>query len=84
MNQLHISPDFFLFPSDLGHHRALSKVPCSMIFLFVFFFFFNQQISLLQGESQGRIRMGDVSGDKSLEPFAAVLHTTEEPLDFHS
>ena len=56
-----------------------------MIFLFVFFFFFfNQQISLLQGESQGRIRMGDVSGDKSLEPFAAVLHTTEEPLDFYS
>ena len=32
MNQLYIYKDplFFLFPSSLGHHRVLSRVPCAV------------------------------------------------------
>ena len=33
VNQLDIYiyiPNFFLFPSLLGHHRALSRVPCAV------------------------------------------------------
>ena len=28
MHQLYIYPPFFRFPSHLGYHRALSKIPC--------------------------------------------------------
>ena len=27
---MHISPLFFGFPPHLGHHRALSRVPCAL------------------------------------------------------
>ena len=28
--RIHVFPSFFGFPSLLGHHRALSRVPCAI------------------------------------------------------
>ena len=45
VNQLHtcIYPLFFRFPSHLGHHGALSRVPCSIQQVLISYLFYTQQ-----------------------------------------
>ena len=44
VNQLYvyIHPLFFLFPSHLGHHRALSSVPCAIQQVLISYLFYTQ------------------------------------------
>ena len=45
VNQLYvyICPLFFGFPSHLGHHRALSRVPCAIQQVLISYLFYTQQ-----------------------------------------
>ena len=45
VNQLYryIYPFFFRFPSHLGHHRALSRIPCAIQQVLVTYLFYIQQ-----------------------------------------
>ena len=44
MNQLYIYiyPLFFGFPSHLGHHSALSRVPCAIQYVLISYLFYTQ------------------------------------------
>ena len=40
---VYIYPLFFRFPSHLGHHRALSRVPCAIQQVLISYLFYTQQ-----------------------------------------
>ena len=39
---LHMQPLFLGFPSHLGHHRALSRVPCALQYVLISYLFYTQ------------------------------------------
>ena len=54
VNQLHVyvQPLFFGFPPDLGHHRALSRVPCAIqqvLICYLFYTWYQQCMSFPGG-----------------------------------
>ena len=40
---VYIYPLLFGFPSHLGHHRALSRVPCAIQYVLISYLFYTQQ-----------------------------------------
>ena len=54
MNQLcvYICPLFFEFPSHLGHHRVLSRIPCAIQSVLISYLFYTSVNSVYNCQSQ--------------------------------